>query len=140
MHRWYKIDLKEALKFENEGLILPGKGYRYKNEAGLDMVEIHVDEIPDNASLTRINAECRFGGNLSVRKGKEERPLFSLGQDECIFRQFIFTGSAWTGPKGEQGIIPKDEGNGLIISAFQSRELGFGMTLTPEDLEKVNKF
>ena len=140
MHRWYQFDLEEALKYENEGLILPGKGYRYKNEEGLDMVKIHVDEIPDSALLTKINYECCFGGNLSVRKGKEERPLFSFGQDECIFRQFIFTGSAWTGPKGEQAIIPKDEGYGLMISAFQSREFGFGMTLTPEELEKVNKF
>ena len=44
----------------------------------------------------------------------------------------------WT--KGEQAIIPKDESNGLMISAFQSHEFGFGMTLTPEELEKVNKF
>jgi hypothetical protein len=85
------------------------------------MVELHVDELPDSELLTRINKECRFGGNLSVRRGKEERPIFSFGRDECIFRQFTFTGSAWTGPKGEQGIIPKDEGNGLMISAFQSR-------------------
>ncbi len=54
MHRWYQIDLKEALKFENEGLILPGKGYKYRNEAGLDMVEIHIDEIPDNALLPEL--------------------------------------------------------------------------------------
>jgi hypothetical protein len=38
----------------------------YKNEEGLDMVEIHVDEIPDNSQLSRINYECHFGGNLSV--------------------------------------------------------------------------
>ncbi len=28
MYRWYQFDLKEALKYENEDLILPGKGYR----------------------------------------------------------------------------------------------------------------
>jgi hypothetical protein len=104
------------------------------------MVELHVDEIPDNEILTRINHECWFGGNLSVWKNNNEKPIFSFGQDECIFRQFIFTGSSWTGPKGEQGIIPKDEGNGLMILAFQSREFGFGFTLLPSEIEQVNKF
>ncbi len=37
-----------------------------------------------------------------------------------IFFQFILTGSAWSGPKGEQGIIPKDESISLMISAIQS--------------------
>jgi hypothetical protein len=104
------------------------------------MVEIHIDEIPDNTLLIKINYECRFGGNLSVHKGKEERMLLSFGQDECIFHQFIFTGSAWTGPKGEQGIFPKEKDNGLMLSTFQCRKFGFGMTLTPEELEKGNKF
>jgi hypothetical protein len=30
------------------------------------MVELDVDEIPDNELLTRINCECPFGGNQSV--------------------------------------------------------------------------
>ena len=81
MHWWYQIELKEALEFEKDGLLLPGKGYRYKNEDGLDMVELHVDELPDSELLTRINKECCFGGNLSVRSGKEERPIFSFSQD-----------------------------------------------------------
>jgi hypothetical protein len=48
MHRWYQIELKEALEFEKDGLLLPGKGYRYKNEDGLGMVDLHVDELPDS--------------------------------------------------------------------------------------------
>ncbi len=80
--------------------------------------------------FTKIDKECCFGGNLSVRRGKEERPIFSFGQDECIFRQF-----KWTGPKGELGIFSKDEGNGLMISAFQRRVFGFEMSLLPAELE-----
>ncbi len=30
MHRWYQMELKEALEFEKKDLLLPGKGYRYK--------------------------------------------------------------------------------------------------------------
>ena len=134
MHRWCQMSLEDALRYENEGLILPGKGYRYQNEEGLEMVEIHVDEIPDSKLLTNINLQCWFGSNLSIQKRPEEKPLISFGHDECIFRQYIFTGSAWSGPRGEQAIIPKDEGNGIMISAFQSREFGFGMNLSHIEL------
>jgi hypothetical protein len=70
----------------------------------------------------------------------EERPLLSFGHDECIFRQFIFTGRSWRGASGEQAIIPKHEGYELMVSAFQSRELGFGFELTAEQLNVVNSF
>jgi hypothetical protein len=66
------------------------------------MVELHVDEIPDNELLTRINPEFRFGGNSSVWRDINERPIFSFGQDKCIFHQFIFTGSSWTGPRSKE--------------------------------------
>jgi len=36
MHRSYQISLKEELKFEKKELVLPGKGYRYQNEDGLN--------------------------------------------------------------------------------------------------------
>jgi hypothetical protein len=66
--------------------------------------------------------------------------MFSFGHDECIFFQYIFTRKAWKGPKGELAVIPKDEGYGIMISAFQSREFGFGMKLTIEELHKVNQY
>jgi hypothetical protein len=42
--------------------------------------------------------------------------------------------------KGELGIIQKDEGNGLMVSAFQSREIGFGLELTSAQLQVINDF
>jgi hypothetical protein len=54
------------------------------------------------------------------------------------FCQFIFTRKACKGPKGECAIIPKEEGYGLMISAFQSQEFGFGMKLTADDLHVIN--
>jgi hypothetical protein len=73
------------------------------------MVELHVDDVPyhqvdnkkiANPLLTIISQECPFGGNLSIYKDPSENPLFAFGNDECIFWQFIFTGSSW------QPIIP----------------------------------
>jgi hypothetical protein len=45
----------------------------------------------------------------------------------------------WVGGDGEQPLLPKTDGEGIMISAFQSRLLGFGKTLTCEELEKINK-
>jgi hypothetical protein len=140
MHRWYQFMLQEANNYEIEGLLIPGRGYRYKNEAGLEMVELHIDEIPDNTLPPRINNLCLYGGNLSMRKMPNERPVILFGHDECIFRQFIFTSSAWKGTKGEQAPISKDEGYGLMVSAFQSREFGLGMELTSDQLRIINTF
>ncbi len=36
--------------------------------------------------------------------------------------------------------IPKDEGCGLMVSAFQSQELGLGMKLTSDQLLRINTF
>ncbi len=101
MHRRYQMELKNFLKYVDEGLLVPEKGYRYKSQEGLEMVELPIDEIPESELLTNINLSVPFGGNLSIWKMPEEKPLLSFGHDECIFRQYIFTLSAWSGPRGE---------------------------------------
>ncbi len=35
-------------------------------------------------------------------------------------------------------MVPKDEGQGLMISAFQSKEFGFGLQVNDEQLTEVN--
>ena len=149
MHRWYQLPLNEVNTLISEGLLVPGKGYNYETINGEKMVEFHVDDIPEinvidnkteNKLRTKIEEECLYGGNLSVRKEPKEKPLLAFGHDECIFRQFIFTGLAWVGVKGELPIIPKDEGFGIMVSAFQSREFGFGFALTLDNLKAVNEF
>jgi len=71
------------------------------------------------------NERIKFGGNMSVL-ARGEKPLICFGQDECIFRQFIFTNKAWVTPEGIRPLMPKDEGMGVMVSAFISREFGFG--------------
>ena len=44
----------------------------------------------------------------------------------------------WT-HKGKYQIVPKDEGYGIMISAFQSREFGFGYPITVPDLQTINE-
>jgi len=105
------------------------------------MVGMHINKIDNEKILTKIYQEYCYGANLSIRMNPlEERPLLSFGHDECIFRQFIFTGRSWRGASGEQAIIPKHEGYELMVSAFQSRELGFGFEVTAEQLNVVDSF
>jgi hypothetical protein len=61
-----------------------------------------------------------------------------MGQDECIVKQYSFTRKEWIGSEGEQAITPKEDGLGVVISAMQSREFGYGMLLTPDQLRCVN--
>jgi hypothetical protein len=84
---------------------------------------------------TKKNATTKFGGNMSIQKPPNMKPLICFGQDECIFKQFFFTGKAWTAPDGQKPVIPKDEGLGVMISAFAAQKFGFGMLrLSNEDL------
>ena len=62
-----------------------------------------------------------------------------LGQDEVIVKQFLFSLLAWTLPDGSRPLIPKDEGLGLMISAFTCRELGFAHTIPDDILKIVNR-
>ena len=34
-----------------------------------------------------------------------------IGQDEAIFKQFLFLTKMWVGPNGERPLLPKDEGS-----------------------------
>ncbi len=111
--------------------------YKYKNEDGKDMVEFNVN---DCSKLLNHLSRLPFQGMLSARKAPEDKPIICFGHDECIFKQFALSPKCWKRPNGEIAPVPKDEGAGLMISAFQSCEFGFGMQLSPEELQKVNEY
>jgi hypothetical protein len=136
MFRWIQLSLEKVKAMEQSLELDEGLGYRYQDADNKDMVEFHVDQ---NPAFQDEVATTLYGGNLSVRIPSNVKPLICFGQDECIFKQFTFTPKAWTAPDGQKSMIPKDEGLGVMISAFVSREFGFGFYLSPEDLEKVNR-
>ena len=64
-----------------------------------------------------------------------------LGQDECIFYQYMLSLKGWIGPNGERSLDPKTVGEGLMISAFKSRDLGFGHPpFTEEEIIRINLY
>jgi len=138
-HRWIQQPLEEAKALEEKGDISIGNGYKYDIKDNTDktrtFVEFHVD---DSIAFEDFIMKTKFGGNLSVRKPPNTKPLFMFGQDECIFKQYTFSKKAWKGSDGRTALIPKDEGAGIMISAFVSREFGYGFPLTNEDLTRIN--
>ena len=63
-----------------------------------------------------------------------------IGQDECIFKQFLFSHKHWSLPDGTTPPMPKEEGQGVMLSAFVSREFGFGFELTEAQLDHINAY
>jgi len=100
------------------------------------MVEFHVDDC--HIFEERENNETKFGGNLSVRRKKKEKPLLMFGHDECIIKQYTMTGKHGKAPNGAVDLIPKDDAQGVMISMFQSRELGFRVQINELELTLVN--
>ncbi len=127
-HRWIQLNVNESITLENKGLVPKNSGYQYKSENGNEMAEYHVDACKEFQE--KMNKETNFGGKLSVRLHEQERLLLMFAHDEVVFKQYLLTKKAWSGPNGETVLVPKDDGQGVMISAFQSRELGFGMELT----------
>ena len=110
--------MSEASALENEGKIPVGSGYQYIDPVSCDeMVKYHVNAY---AHFQERMKQEKFGGRLSVHKPSNSKALISFGHDECIFKQFTFSAKSWHGPNGEIVVILKDDGLGIMISAFHS--------------------
>jgi hypothetical protein len=77
-----------------------------------------------------------FGSNLSVWKKAHEKPVMIVGQDQCIFKQYTLNRKSWTCTDGTCALLPKDDGQGIMVSAFNCREFGFGEKFTKSMLKE----
>jgi hypothetical protein len=134
-HHWIQPTIKKIEELKKKEVIPKNSGYQYLLKDGLDMVEYHVDSL--KLFQQRLNG-LELGGSLSVRVKEGERPLIIFDQNECIFKQYLLSKKAWMLPSSEKQLVPKDEGQGVMISALQSREFGYGLPLAEEQLNIVN--
>ena len=81
------------------------------------MREYHIDT---HKCLFQFVPECdkMFGASLSIRKDQNVRPLILIGQDESTYHQFIFAKKQWKGPLGQHQLLPKSEGEILMVSGM----------------------
>jgi hypothetical protein len=130
-HRWVQLAASQANDVHEKGMIMKNTGFSYVDSLGNQMVEFHVD----NVKLG--DEEPVFGGKLSVCFPTGMKPLILIGHDECIFKQYCLSKKHWVSPCGTQVLVLKDEGQGVMVSAFQCREFGFDLEMTPEHLQRV---
>jgi hypothetical protein len=48
-----------------------------------------------------------------------------LGHDEAIFKQYLLTKKAWYSPDGISVLVPKEDGQGVMITAFSQGSWGW---------------
>lgn len=109
--------------------------YEYEKN-GESWTEIHASQLKDpNGNLIKDLMEgegLSFGPSVRV-------PLIMLGQDECIFKQYITFMHHWVKRDGQSAMSPKDDGMGLMASMFKCREFGT-MRLDAAALKRVNEW
>ena len=104
------------------------------------MVEFHIDDLDLLHEPVEASGFELFGRNLSVRKPPGIKPLMIFVQDESIYSQFLLGNrQQWVGPQGQRPLLPKTDGLSLMISAFQSRETGFGVDISQMQMEEINE-
>ena len=121
-----KLLEKDCLKFAcDDGSFLFEVHEDRLHKMGNDNLQRRCDELPRQQSIRSI--------------GNNTKPLIIVGQDECIFYQYMLNLKGWVGTKGERCLDPKTVGEGYMISAFKSRDLGFGhRPFTNEEIIRIN--
>jgi hypothetical protein len=110
--------------------------HSYANSTGEQMREHHVD--CQDGLCNFIDPEnAIFGGNLSVQFPEGMQPLVVVGQDEMITYQFLFAAKSWKSQQGKTLILPRGDGEGIMVSASILRELGLGPELTDDQLPEI---
>ena len=75
---------------------------------------------------------------MNVRATPNSKAIMIIGQDESIFHQYSLVTKQWVGPEGQRALLPKSEGAGYMIFAFQCREVGMLQIIGMEDLSAIN--
>ena len=100
------------------------------------MIEFHSDYW--NRQKEKNGSTIEAQATTSIRVSSKARPIMIVGQDESVFAQYLLGSKTWIGPNGQRPLLPKSEGDGYMLSAFVSRELGLGREMTDDELLKVN--
>ncbi|KAI2507478.1 hypothetical protein MHU86_6970 [Fragilaria crotonensis] len=143
---WIQLPLREATTIKNLNIAF---GYSYFDIiSNKEWIEFHVDywksrNTEDKGTkqqppaINDIQIEEKKA-TTSIRVSTAARPIMIVGQDESVFAQYLLGSKTWVGSKGQRPLLPKLEGNGFMLSAFASREFGFGRDLSIDELVKIN--
>lgn len=79
---------------------------------------------------------CHHRHNVAVCKCNW--PIYHIGQDEAVFKQFALSCRFWS-IEGKTKLRPKTEGMGVMVSAVFDEWRGFGLPLTESEIELINR-
>ena len=163
---WVEIPLLSATKaaLDNGACILKhcNIDYSISREAYLDAdatVKVHVDYLDEDihekyrremmnqygvpgqyyysiGSVEWDTFPCRHRHDRVVCKCT--LPLYHVGQDEAIFKQFALPSCCWS-VNGKIKLRPKSEGQGIMVSSFFCEFRGFGFKMTQLEVQQVNE-
>ena len=134
-HRWVQITKEFFDKnIENKKILYQIKpSHEYTSVDGTNMYELHVDTCSFIQSIGESHPVTgKWGGRVSVRSNTNMKPIMIIGQDESVFHQYSLVTKQWVGADGQRALLPKSEGAGIMISAFQVREIGI-----PQEIDKI---
>jgi hypothetical protein len=135
--RWVQYSETEYQTISS--ILLPQFAYEYFDNDQKKCYEFHIDYIYSSSASSNNNLLMDTKEfSMSVRAPPQSRPIEIYGQDESVFSQYFCPSKSWFGPNQEVGLHPKSLGEGLMISAFVSRDTGFGMPISDNDLQRIN--
>jgi hypothetical protein len=106
------------------------------------MVELHVCAFEAHQLVVLLEKKAAvwklFGGCPSICRNERDKLLIVFGQDESVFKAFAMNLNAWT-CDGITTERQKGEGPGMMVSAMQSYEYGFGLELPGDVLSEINR-
>lgn len=133
-YRWISIDKEKRDTFIKIVQLGEDSGFKYTKDDKI-YSEYHVD---DSHIFHDWTSHLPYGSHLSVQMPIHTKSIMILGQDECIFKQYLFSKGFWTHSDGTKQLIPKEEGQGLMLSCFCSHKLGFGFPPSQSVLDEIN--
>jgi hypothetical protein len=144
-NRLIQLTMKEAKTINNLNFDF---GYSYVHIINNDeeRIEFHVDNLnrmiqehqQQKEQTLSIDTIAAKAPTTSIRVTAQAQPIMIVGQDESVFAQYLFGSKPWVGPRGQRPLLPKFEGDGYMLSAFLSREFGFGRDLSAAEVVSVN--
>ena len=135
---WVHLSHARVLELQAEDRIMKDYfGFKFVNNQGQDMCEIHVDEVESSCLLPELQG-VEKGGILSIRMPEESMEHIEWGHDEVVAHEKALRSRCWHGSNGEVPLRPKDLGTSRHLSAMFSRMFGWNPVISEDELTQVN--
>jgi hypothetical protein len=123
-HRWIQVTKETVEQWKHKRLPsnfnAVANRNSYLSDDGIEMVEFHVNDHDFLYNVAKEMGCGLMGGDVIVRKLESpSKPLMIFSQDESVFNHYLLGNCQWVGPEGQQVLVPKTNGLGIMLPAFE---------------------